>query len=724
MKKISKVLITVMLVNVIFSALMTNTFAYEKKYYNYDSKGGFVVDMESLTALDFCYADAEKTKAFLSTEEVQGRGNTLKLTAVDVGDGIKQSMAYYYFTEGVTTGKYVYGFDANLSSSNGRIEVYMNDPSTGSVLCPFSIKNGSIYQGFKTEIITEAYIPGSWNRFDFVMELNGNTDVYIDGVYTATVNTGCSAANWMGIYFNSSVENDYTLIDNVTFVPYGNEDKASIKQNDDGSLTVLLSEPTLGLSKSNIKLFDLGTNPLNPAYTEVSYTLNYSDFKTAIITPAAVEKGHTYKVSLGENVASSFGNPVNDGDLTVYIPVGESANDISIKDVSHLDSNGTIYNWFWQNKETPVEPYSYTRIDEGNESHAGLKLSQTPTEGIFDIKFDMTITQNSAGGDSSIISMKAADGTFFTFASLSGSSLQWIVANEDYATAGRWNDHKMTYESGDTITVELKLNIDTHKASLKVDGKEVYTDKYLWYQDRASTYTTSMENIEYLYFKTKKSNVSLSNVSFKNTIPVTSVNSVKFVDIEGNATIVGSVSSATDYIKIIFTGPIDAKTVNVSMVDSTSNSITFDYTYDEDNYVYTVKPNCYFTGGETYTMTVSDVVTTAGGAVETVSGTFIVLPSVFSVSNLAMEKADAAVTLSADYINTKGLDDTVYMVYAAYNGNLLTDIDFYEANCERGKKSGKISKTFTMKTTNYDTVKGFILKDLNKLIPLTRALTK
>lgn len=723
MKKISKVLITVMLVNVIFSAFMTNTFAYEKKYHNYDAKGGFVVDMESLTALDFCYADAEKTKAFLSTEEVQGRGNTLKLTAVDVGHGIKQSMAYYYFTEGVTTGKYVYGFDANLSSSNGRIEVYMNGPSTGSVLCPFSIKNGSIYQGFNTEIKKEAYIPGSWNRFDFVMELNGNTDVYIDGVYTATVNTGCSAADWMGIYFNSSVENDYTLIDNVTFVPYGNEDKASIKQNDDGSLTVLLSEPTLGLSESNIKLFDLGTNPLNPTHTEVSYTLNYSDFKTAIITPAAVEKGHTYKVSLGENVASSFGNPVNDGDLTVYIPVGESANDISIKDVSHLDSNGT-YNWFYQNKETPVEPYSYTRIEKGNESHAGLKLSPTPTEGIFDIKFDMTITQNSAGGDSSVISMKAADGTLFTFAYLSGSSLQWIVANEDYATEGSWNEHIMTYESGDTITVELKLNIDTHKASLKVDGEAVYTDKYLWYQVKASTHTTSMKNIEYLYFKTVKSNVSLSNVSFKNTIPVTSVNSVKFVDIEGNATIGDSVSSATDYIRITFTGPIDAKTVNVSIVDSTSNSITFDYTYDEDNYVYTVTPDCYFTGGETYTMTVSGVVTTEGRAVETVSGTFTVLPSVFSVSNLAMEKADAAVTLSADYINTKGLDDTVYMVYAAYNGNLLTDIDFYEANCERGKKSGKISKTFTMKTTNYDTVKGFILKDLNKLIPLTRALTK
>lgn len=724
MKKISKVLITVMLVNVIFSAFMTNTFAYEKKYYGYDAKGGFVVDMESLTASDFCYADAEKAKAFLSTEEVQGRGNTLKLTAVDVGGGIKQSMAYYYFTKGVTTGKYVYGFDANLSSSNGRIEVYMIDSSTDSTLCPFSIRNGSIYQGFKTEIKKEAYIPGSWNRFDFVMELNGNTDVYIDGVYTATVNTGCSAANCMGIYFNSSVENDYTLIDNVTFVPYGNEDKASIKQNDDGSLTVLLSEPTLGLSESNIKLFDLGTNPLNPTHTEVSYTLNYSDFKTAIITPAAVEKGHTYKVSLGENVASGFGNPVNDGDLTVYIPVGESANDISIKDVSHLDSNGKIENCFYQNKETPVEPYSYTKIDEGNETHAGLKLSPTPTEGIFDIKFDMTITQNSAGGDSSVISMKAADGTLFTFAYLSGSSLQWIVANKDYAKEGSWNEHKMTYESGKKITVELKLNIDTHKASLKVDGEAVYTDKYLWYQEMASTCTTSMKNIEYLYFKTRKSNVSLSNVSFKNTIPVTSVNSVKFVDIEGNATIGDSVSSATDYIRITFTGPIDAETVNVSIVDSTSNSITFDYTYDEDNYVYTVTPHCYFTGGETYTMTVSNVVTTEGRAVETVSGTFTVLPSVFSVSNLAMEKADAAVTLSADYINTKDLDDTVYMVYAAYNGNLLTDIDFYKANCGSGIKSGKISKTFTMKTTNYDTVKGFILKDLNKLIPLTRALTK
>lgn len=600
----------------------------------------------------------------------------------------------------------------------------MNDPSTGTLLCPFSIKDGSIYQGFKTGIKTEVYEPGSWNRFDFVMELGGNTDVYIDGVYTATVNTGCTAADWMGIYFNSSVANDYTLIDNVTFVPYGDEDKASIKQNDDGSLTLLLSEPTLGLSESNIKLFDLGTNPLSPSNTEVSYTLNYSDIKTAVITPATMEKGHAYKVSLGENVASSFGNPVNDSDLTVYIPVGESTSVIPIKGVSHLDSESTIYNCFWQNKETPVEPFSYSRIDDGNERHAGLKLGQTVTEGIFDIKFDMTITQNSAGGDSSIISMKAADGTFFTFAYLSGSSLQWIVANEDYATSGRWNDHKMTYTSGDTITVELKLNIDTHKASLTVDGEAVYTDKYLWYQDRASTYTTSMENIEYLYFKTKKSDVSLSNVSFKNTVPVTSVSSVKFVDIEGNATLVDRVSSVTDCIMIAFTGPIDAETVNVSIVDSASNNVTFDYTYDENNYVYTVTPDYYFTGGETYTMTVSDAVTTAGGTVGTVSGAFTVLPSIFSVSNIAMEKADTAVTISADYVNTKDFDDTVYMVYAAYQDNILTDIDFHEANCGRGVKAGKISKTFTMKTTNYDKVKGFILKDLNKLIPLTGAVAK
>jgi len=192
------------------------------------------------------------------------------------------------------------------------------------------------------------------------------------------------------------------------------------------------------------------------------------------------------------------------------------------------------------------------------------------------------------------------------------------------------------------------------------------------------------------------------------------------------------IPSNVDKINIVFTGSVDDMTLSTGVVLKNKNvAETIDTkrsAYTSGNRTYSMALPDYLLGAETYELAITtDVKNASGESIRPATGSFTTDTGIMKANNLGIAVNGGTVTINSEVTHTNAENDgkKLYLVYAAFQGDLMIDLQANPIPLDTTAKKKYVSNHSYSLPQNADDVRVFLWKgfgitpeDMEPLTPL------
>jgi hypothetical protein len=672
------------------------------------------------------------------------RGKVLKYTASADGN--------FKMGVGLSSGKYLYSYDLKRDSISDAsymlIRAYYDYTESSEKWKNFEAlwndSNKSFGEFTSSDKVDEPGSEGSfdhkafkstadstWYRIDNVIDMDSKVAyAYCDGEYLGIIDLGARGINTLK-GFMMSVTGKNCYYDNIRIKSLSDSYDASlIYDGDSNCLIVDLDETTPSLTAEQFTLTRTSgsfgsTEKIEVSDSDITYQ---SGTRMVIQLLDMPSDGDIFSIEF-DGVKSFIGTPVVPSASYVYEEnVSERTETMSDTLDSFTTENVFASDSPWRsNAANGVVTAADGAVTlKQKEGYSGANILyynfDTVSGGI--IEMETTINATTAGsGEYVRIMFRDQDNKEYYIGTIKTDKTQYHASSS--SSSKSWNGAESPYKQGTDITMKIKIDCATKKAEFYQDGVLVKSNVYPFWEG-----STTADNITgtraFLFFINQaETSLTVKDVKVTHTYTPVSVGAVSFADANGNNYATDAVSSAASIMKISYPQGMMNDTFN-GTVNVTCGGETVSYTgsWDSTTNVYSVKFDELLGASKTYDIALSGSVGKNGEIYNNASGSVTTLnDEVLSVSTPVVTKTDSGVEVKLNALNTKA-DKTYMMIYAGYNGNRLTYVDYQDLTMV---KDANPEKTLTFTDANidtYDKVTVFVWETFENMTPVTTAVTK
>lgn len=716
-----------------------------------------IISLIFLLGISSAYAEEAASYDFENYRETAGA-----LFAANANDGHDKKLKMesgntrgVSFKPTVSSGKYLISFEVLFEDYDQVLRLHMTSPTTGSDSHSIIYFSGSVGKDPGSICSSDSskgawsfpklmgYELNRWYQIDLLLDLDDlKITYYIDGENYGQRTLGLVDFSYLMFRSENGKSGAVLYLDNISYKylspgSFDTEYKGTAANADSDTVTLIFSDLVNRDTLDGIKVYNMGNNPVSYSQREVSYTVtNVEAKKVTLKLSEKFGRGNIYKI-YAPGVKTMFGDGYTND--SAYFSAGGvvglvkdiNADFSTIADVAVMKPVLPASDTEWDRNAKSVFPVYVNDLDENGSDIAvvhftpGKGKSSNPTNlETLSRTFDNAYT-GSVGMEYKI---KAKNGNqIFRINDSKGAALDIITIKKDGIYTA---DKKIAdYAENSWFTLRVNADFETKTAQILMNGDVIEENADISAVEDLKSVEFRQENSEsYENTEFTKDMYADSWVAYFSLLTMqecTSVTVVSFEDKDGNLYYPDE-KIPSDVVKmhIAFSDKMNETSFKngVSLTFGSENE-TFSGSYDSENNEYVVELPQYLAGGEEYRLRVSDNVKNASNkGINALDGRFKTADGLVRAENFTFEKTEGGVSLEADIIHTDKSCPRVFLIYAAYNDDMV--IDFKYKAIEPGANERNISECASYSyPAEADTVSAFLWDGFDTMIPMAKMQT-
>lgn len=657
----------------------------------------------------------------------------------------------YVFSEPITSGKFLMSFEAYFKNkgtteeeneaSTAGMRMYIPKIGATDAFSVFRFSPGGV-QSANTGLNAWEFTKiadiktKKWYQIDLLFDMDqARLSYYIDGVKYDEVKGAFSEIGSFILTFGELKEKGYIYMDNMSFkyVSPGSFSTNYLRNqatpgNDEVKLnfTDVMDKTTL----TNAKVYSMGSNILNYAPEEISCSVADTSIKGMTLKLGkAFEAGKIYKVEL-DGVKTLFGEDLTNNEEYFTASGALCETPVLNADFSTLPEGGmnkpikptTDIEWTTGGRKALVQGYPKEAVEMirfgANKGDSTFTKNQTSLSRIFSAPYsEFAIFEYKMKSVNGIQNFKIADSDDNIFTAVT-------VTNDGiYCGETKLSD----FVSGEWFTIKIEADFDGKTAVIKKDGNVVAENIDISSVKDAKKVEFSQENYAETFSDTSipKENYAESYLAYFKVFEMKegiSASFISFEDEDGNAVYPEkNIPSDVTKVKIRFSDKVDSSTLADGLT-LTIDGKDAEYTgsYDDNTNTYTLNLKQYLFGNAEYKLEVNDKLKDLlGNSISAYSGSFETDKGFVEAKDITLEKVGNNVTLGTEIIHTNKTCPDMYLVFTAYKGKLMIDMQYQKIEPTEDERKITVTKNYEA-PEGTTSVSGFLWDGFDTMIPMTR----
>lgn len=367
---------------------------------------------------------------------------------------------WFELDSAVSSGKYVFGFDAKLPevSENAMFSLFTKSASD-SQMTFLALRNGKFctYDNNAwsfTRIGNASYAANEWNRYELMLDFDDKTaEVYKNGTSVGEIDLAAketeSISKFCFAYSDFSQTGLNAQIDNVNFREMTASASMSASYTYKGKYEVNFSESIKDIDANDFTLTRVPT--AGGAEETVLFDVDFISTDKVIITPASAESGYTYTLAYADN-KTIFGNSISNRTFTNIVKKTDINYSVNFENTASATEDNYRGKYF----------YNATKAEYGFKSTSGLDSGKY----IFSYDFK----RNTAGTYVYVRTYYNESGSWQQYQAV------WDTDKFGDFVVGAWS--LIPYSGADSIDtswhrVDNVMDMDSSKSYVYLDGEYV-----------------------------------------------------------------------------------------------------------------------------------------------------------------------------------------------------------------------------------------------------------
>ena len=661
-------------------------------------------------------------------------------TSLKLQDG---TVLNYVLPEPVSSGKFLIGFEVNFADKTNVMRTHLHSPKGNSDAYSIYMFNRSVIKAADTSAgawnfgtTIKECDTDTWYQFDMLFDMDEKKlTYYIDGVQTETVKIAFSDFDKLIFRTGESNEKGVMYIDNASFkyISPGSFDTDYTKKNaapGDDEITLKFTDAMDKTTLSDIRVYSLGDDLLSYSPEEIKSQITDMGVKSVTLKlDEPFKAGNAYKIAVN-GAKTVFGEGLTNENTYFSAGGGLVETGILNADFSTVEKTGMSApiapagdkEWIKEKRVQAVQAYHDAELDKNivrfvkNKGTKDFVKNETALLREFDTPYDgfkiFEYRLKSVTGNQSF-SIIDSDGN--TYAPIT-------ITNDGIYNGGtKLSD----YTRGEWFTIRIEADFDNKTAAVKKDGETIAENIDISAVKNAAKAEFSQENIADTFNDTSITEYAESYLAYFKIYAMKegiAPSMITFEDKDRNVIYPdGKIAPEAIRMNIRFSDAVDAATLGDGvLLKKNGEKVGYSASYNEENNTYTLEFDRYLSGNAEYTFEITNALKDLyGNGVSVYNGGFSTAAGRVKAENLSVSDADGSFIVSADIEHTDGSCPTMYLIYTAYKGNLMIDMQYRKI--ETSEEDRKISVVDVYHYPEGTTrLSGFLWDGFDTMIPMIK----
>lgn len=579
----------------------------------------------------------------------------------------------------------------------------------------------------------------TWYAVDMLFDMDKNKlSYYIDGVLLGEEDIGFADFDHIICRTNEVEGNPQMCVDNFTFKYLSPGSFSTVEEGkaipaDTTRLNLLFGDLVNQDTLSNIKVFDLGTNPLAYSQTEIGYKIIKKAPKSVEIElDRQVGVGKMYKVTI-DGVISSFGHPY--ADTSSYIAtVGEKADKLLINaDFSQNEAT---------NMQADIKPTTDALWEKGGNEKVRIDSTVSPmsvnfiaykTSSYAENLTTLTRTFEEAytGFSKMEFTIKSVAGKHrFKIADSTGSSLNVIELVNGSVLVPGVSGAVCSFDLGEWHTFSVETDLESGKAKVSLDN--VLVAENIDASQLIDFKSVTFENENYMNEENVgiRSQMYLASYTMYGKATAASITGITFRNVDGKTIYPeGNIDTDVSTMTVRFSDKMSdtsftRESFKLLRVSDSGTVVeeTISGRYVDDRQEYVVTLSNYLEGNSNYVLKINGVADKSGLAIKPVEAPFKTKAGVLTAKNVQLIMDASSAGMAANIIHTDNSLKPVYLIYAEYKNHIMINAEYKKITPGNGQRAISVNTMDSpyIRTPGADRTSIFVWDGFDTMIPLAR----